>query len=232
MTKNSSDAEPVSGFFAAGGGKRGAMIPAAEAMAQAHATMRRASPVKTARARIDLAPTKTKRAAPKLLGPTPERIAKGDIPVAATAGGFHRSVPPIERLRDQNKLDHDSQTNQAMFEAAEKLYRHFQGCMVGVKAQDLNRVIGGGGGDDLTQEESWVHHFDQFKTACKLMGWFEGNPHRGAGRIVVAVVCYEMTIRDAGAENLPAGRVEGQQITAMDRIREGLFGLAKHWRMA
>ena len=142
LTKNSSDAEPVNNFFASGGGKRGAMVPAAEAMAQAHATMRRPSPVKTGRARIELAPTKSKRAkaSSRVVGPTPERLAKGDITEPRSFDAPFRAVSPVERLRDkggfeapkwtfdrlerlrdQNKLDHDAKVNQAMFMVAEKL---------------------------------------------------------------------------------------------------------------
>ena len=171
-------------------------------------------------------PKKSARVLP--MGPTPERLAKGDIDVRS---GMHRSVPPIERLRDGGKLDHDARTNQGMFEAASKLKRHFDGLGIGVQAQDLNRVIAGSAADDLTHEEAWVHNHDVFRTACKIMGWSETSPHRGAGRLVVAVVCYEMPVGDAALTHIGAGRAEVIKSQGMDRLREGLFALATFWRM-
>ena len=248
LTKTS-EAEP-NGFFSAGSGKRSAMIPAAEAMAQAHATMRGPSPVKTARSRIEIAPTKTKRAkaSSRIVGPTPERLAKGDIaeprsfdaPYRAVSaverlrdkGGFEapkRTDDRLERLRDQNKLDHDAKVNQAMFMAAEKLRRHYEGCAIGVKAQDLNRVTGGDSGD-LVGEEAWVEHYRRFTEARKIMGYTEAHPNRGAACIVVAVVCEDMTVSDAATKFLLPARAEAMKAAAMDRLRVGLFALAMHWR--
>ena len=184
----------------------------------------------TARARISAAkPNKARRGRPIPMGPTPERLAKGDIsPI--TAAGFRRSIPGIEKLRDAGKLDRDAQTNEGMFQAAEKLRRHFDGSMVGVKAQDLNRIISSGSSDELTGEEAWVHNFDQFRRACKLMGWSETSPHRGAGRIVVAVVCYEMTVSEGAEIHIGGARKETILAAGMDRLREGLFAIAVHWR--
>ena len=229
LTKTS-DAEP-NGFFSSGGGKRGAMIPAAEAMAQAHATMRRASPVKTARARIELAPTK-KRAAPKPLGPTPERLAKGDIPHTATAGGFHRSVPPVERLYKTKKLSETCvRENLALFEAAERLKAHFdRKSAFGVQAQDLTRVRGSSG-ESLYAEESWVSHKKNYDEAMVLMGYWPNSPTRGSAKIVEAVVCLEMGVGDAGSAILPAGRTERVDAIAMEKLRQGLFNLAVFWGM-
>ena len=116
-----------------------------------------------------------------------------------------------------------------MFQAAEKLKRHFIGCGVGVKAQDLNKVVCSGG-DTLEGEEAWVHHRDQFRTACKLMGWFDHNPQRGAGRIVVAVVCEEATVLQAALIHIGSCDTTKLMAAAMDRLREGLFALAVHWR--
>ncbi len=81
----------------------------------------------------------------------PERLAKGDIVETA---GLHVLIPPIQKLRDQGKLDHHRGTNEAMFQAAEKLQRHFIGCGVGVKAQDLNKVVCSSSGY-LEGEEAW-----------------------------------------------------------------------------
>ena len=245
MTKKLDAVEPVSGFFGPGKSRSAAelarSIPAI-----------RASKQTTARSRIAASKSKKARALP--MAPTPERLAKGDMTVR---GGVFRALPVHEQLRDQgalafpkdegsagkvteppvnqlyakSKFDHDARTNEAMFQAAEKLRRHFEGCMIGVKAQDLNKIISSGGSNDLTQEEAWVHHFDTFRIACKLMGWSESNPHRGAGRIVVAVVCYEQTVTDAAMAHIGAGRTEVVKGQGMDRLREGLFALATHWRM-
>ena len=245
MTKNVDTVEPVNGYF--GPGKSRSAAELARSMPAI-----RASKQTTARGRIAASKTKKTRAIP--MAPTPERLAKGDMTVR---GGVYRALPVHEQLRDQgalalpkddasakkvtesptnqlyakSKFDHDARTNEAMFQAAEKLRRHFDGCAIGVKAQDLNRIISSGASDDLTQEEAWVHHFDTFRTACKLMGWSEANPYRGAGRIVVAVVCYEMTVTEAAVAHIGAGRTEVVKGQGMDRLREGLFALATHWRM-
>ena len=162
------------------------------------------------------------------MDPTPERLAKGDV-VLNNPVAKHVAVSTVERLAKQGKLDHDEPTAKAMTSAAEKLCRHFIGCGVGVKAQDLNRIVGGSA-EDLTQEENWVHHRDVFRTACKLMGWSDANPCRGAGRLVVAVVCYEETVGDAAIKHVGPGRAEAVKAAGMDRLREGLFALAMHWR--
>ncbi len=175
---------------------------------------------------------KPKRSAKtELLGPTPERMAKGDIP-DRTPGGFHRAIPLIERMRDRHQLaenPNDDYTNQKYLEAAEKLRRHFEGCMIGVKAQNLDEAVSHGPGD-LTGEEGWVHHYKEFKTACRLMGWSDVNPLRGAGRLVVAVVCYEVPVMEAALTHTGSGRAERVLERGMDRLREGLFALATHWR--
>ncbi len=231
MTKPASDADPINGFFSEGGGRRGAHIRAgsehrASTLAKALPMMRPGKEPKTARARISA----RKEKPTKLLGPTPERAAKGDVTPYRTAGGFHRSISTVERLRDQGKLDHDARHNQAMFQAAERLRRHFDGCQIGVKAQDLNRITGGAASGDLTQEEAWVEHHRHFTIAKKLMGWTEAHPKRGSACIVIAVVCEEMTVSDAADTNLPQARTEAMKAAAMDRLREGLFMLAVHWR--
>lgn len=231
--------EPIdvvpSGYFAPGKGS-------ARELARAIPNARQAKPA-TARSRIS-AGKSGKKVRVQPLGPTPERLAKGDIDVRI---GMHRSVPPVERLRDQGKLatplpmeeveklkrrgelSYDVRENQACYEAALKLRRHFEGCMKSVQAQDLNKIIGGHGGDDLTKEESWVHNRDQFVIAVKLMGWFE-NRYRGAGRMVVAVVCEEITVLDAAEIHIGRGDTTALMGAAMDRLREGLFALAVHWR--
>ncbi|MDR3488767.1 MAG: hypothetical protein P4M05_28170 [Bradyrhizobium sp.] len=221
-TTPADDIEPINSFYA-GGSRHAAELSRSTPSA-------RQSAQTTARARISASGSKKgKRARAAPMGPTPERLAKGDIsPI--TAGGFRRSIPVVEKLRDGHKLDHDPRTNESMFQAAEKLRRHFEASLIGVKAQDLNRIVSCGGGDELCGEEAWVHNFDQFTKACKLMGWSQANPHRGAGRIVVSVVCYEMTISEAAGVHIAGGRKETILAAGMDRLREGLFALAIHWR--
>ncbi len=61
------------------------------------------------------------------------------------------------------------------------------------------------------------------------MGWSEANLQRRAGRIVVAVVCFEQTVNDAALEHIGRGRLEVIKAQGMDRLREGLYLLAVHW---
>ncbi|WP_158810435.1 hypothetical protein [Beijerinckia sp. L45] len=220
-TTNADDFDPISPFFA--GGNR-----SPSDLKRSTPSARQPLPA-TARSRISaVSSKKAKRGRALPMGPTPERLAKGDIsPI--TAGGFRRSISTVEKLRDGGKLDHDARTNEAMFQAAEKLRRHFEGSLIGVKAQDLNRIIGGGG-DELTGEEAWVHNFDTFTKACKLMGWSQANPHRGAGRITVAVVCFEMTVTEAAGIHVADKRKETALAAGMDRLREGLYALSIMWR--
>lgn len=234
-----------SGFFAAGGGKRGNHVRSADATPE----------TKTARARVSASKKKGSKRQQRALamGPTPERLAKGDIAAPRTAGGFCRSLSMAEQLRDgrerglqkpisrltpdqlvtlheKGRLDHDARTSEGMFQAAEKLRRHYDGLGLGARAQDLNRVVGSNDSDPLG-EEAWVHHHQVFQIACKLMGWHDNAPHRGAGRITVAIVCEDMTITDAAAAHLPAGETTARKAAALDRLREGLWALASHWRM-
>ena len=208
--------EAVNGFHAGGS------LHATDLARSAPSTRRAPQPT-TARARISA--VKPRREAP--LGPPPARLAKGDV---QHARGAHRSIDLIERLRNQHALDPQAATNDAMYRAAQKLQRHFMGCLVGVKAQDLNKVIATGG-DGLDGEENWVFHFDAFRKACKLMGWSDANPKRGAGRIVVAVSCYEETVGDAAMRILGPGWSVAIKAAGMDRLREGLYALAVHWRL-
>ncbi len=167
---------------------------------------------------------------PDVVGPTPERLAKPDAPLQL-GGGLYRAPMPIERMRDRNQLDHTPHLNEAMFLAAEKLVGLFEGAGLAstVRAQDLTRVIGaaGDGGD---------HHAAycllEFRRACILMGWSVAHPHRGAGRITVAVVCEGRGVKEAAAEHRPGGRAEVQLAAGMEALREGLFALALHWRLA
>lgn len=229
MTKISDSEPQPSGFFSAGGGKRGAMIPAAEAIAQAHATMRRSSTPKTARARISAQPVRAKQT---ILGPTPERLAKGDIAPMRTAGGFHRAVAPVERLYKLHKLaanPDDLRENLALFQAAERLKRHYDGLGLSIAAQDLNKVVGHETGDD-TKQDAWVDHRRHFVIARTLMGYNVAYPRRGSSGIVIAVVCEEKAVTDAAEEHLVPARKEVMVATAMDRLREGLWVLACHWK--
>ena len=221
--------------FEAGGSRH------ARDLAKSTPAIRRAATPSTARARVGVGKSK-KRARVQPLGPTPERLAKGDV--QSKTGGFHRSVPPIERLRDQGKLAAPGESvrieselstaarreNNGCFEAAEKLARHYDGLAIGVKAQDLNRIVGGAS-DDLAGEENWVHHHREFTKACRLMGFSAANPRRGCARIVVAIVCEGMTVGDAAIKYIGRVRKDVAEAQALDRLREGLYELAILWRM-
>jgi hypothetical protein len=90
--------------------------------------------------------------------PTPERLAKGGLHIARSPlqdGGHretrsYRSPPPIERMRNECKLDHDEAMNEAMYQQAVQLEQLARKAgMSTVPAQDLTRVFtGSGGGTD------------------------------------------------------------------------------------
>lgn len=165
--------------------------------------------------------------------PTPERIAKGDQPYKAGAGYF-RAPPPIERLRNRKQLDPEPQIAQAMVDASAKLLLHFtQAGLGGIKAQDISRCVGGGdgGSSNFPKTERAMHHRQAFREACSVMGWHSDFPLRGAGRLVVDVACYEMGVADAARIHIGSGRTEVVVASGMDRLREGLFALARHWGM-
>lgn len=168
--------------------------------------------------------------------PTAERKAKGDRP-KKTQGGFYRAPPPIERLRDRNQLDKKPHVSCAMCEAATKLYTHFyEAGLHGIAAQDLTREMTGGGKGGLPasqfpRTERAMHHRQTFREACRVMGWYETFPLRGAGRLVVDVVCYDRGVEDAARVHIGPGRLEIVRDNGMDRLREGLFALARHWRL-
>lgn len=167
------------------------------------------------------------------IDPTGERLAKSDAP-RKTLGGFFRARHPLERLRDQGKLDTAPHINCGMFEAAEKLYTHFyQGGLGGIRAQDISRCVGAGDGGScqFPRDERAMHHRQKFRQACKIMGWHEAAPYRGAGRLVVDVVCFEMGVKDAARVHCPGGGNEANLATGMDRLKEGLFALACLWNL-
>ena len=167
---------------------------------------------------------------PNPMTPTPERLAKLDAPV--TSGeGLYRAPMPIERMRDPGQLDPTPHLNEALYLAAEKLVGLFEGAGLasGVRAQDLTRVAGsaGEGGDHHA-----AHCLLEFRRACILMGWSIPHPHRGAGRITVAVVCEGQGVKDAAAVHRPGGSDAARLAAGMEALREGLFALALHWRLA
>ncbi|MGI3901247.1 MAG: hypothetical protein ACRYGP_13815 [Janthinobacterium lividum] len=166
---------------------------------------------------------------PDPMSPTPERLAKEDAPVKLGAG-LYRAPMPIERMRDRGQLDPLPHLNEMLFQAAEKLVGYFETADLAghVRAQDLTRVVAGGG--DLADERA-AHCLKEFRTACKLMGWSVAYPHRGAGRITVAVVCEGMGVKEAAALHRPGGSNEARLGAGMDALREGLFALAVHWRL-
>jgi hypothetical protein len=169
------------------------------------------------------------------LRPTFERRQKPDAPQAPNLSRSHwRSPPPIERMRDRRQFSPDPAVNQAMFLAAEKLAGLFMaaGLRGGVRAQDMTRLLAGGGEPayGMPIDEAAAHCRQAFRKACALMGWHDAFPHRGAGRLTVMVVCYEMALTEAAAIYRPGGRTESRLGAGMEVLREGLFELALHWR--
>ena len=168
-------------------------------------------------------------ARPDALAPTPERLAKADSPLKLGTG-LYRAPPTIERMRDRLQLaPGDPHQNAMMFLAAEKLEGYAAGAGLGgaIRAQDLTRVTGSSG--DYAGEHA-AHCLKEFRTACTLMGWFTAYPHRGAGRLTVAVVCDGMGVKDAANVYRPGGSDAARLAAGMDALREGLFALAVHWR--
>ena len=166
---------------------------------------------------------------PDVMEPTPERLAKADAPVKT--GGLHRAPPTIERMRDREQLaPGDAHLNEMLFLAAEKLEGFAAGAGLGaaIRAQDLTRIASTGG--DHGGEHA-AHCLKEFRTACTLMGWFVPYPHRGAGRLTVAVVCDGMGVKEASALYRPGGSDSARLGAGMDVLREGLFALAVHWRL-
>ena len=124
-----------------------------------------------------------------------------------------------------------------MFEAANKLYTHaYEAGLGGIRAQDVSRAMGSGGGSGGTacgfpQSDHAMHHRQRFREATKVMGWYEAAPFRGAGRLVVDVVCFGVGVKEAARVHVPGGGSEANLAAGMDRLREGLFALASFWRL-
>ena len=178
-------------------------------------------------------PVRQQPATPQV--PTEQRLAKDDKP-RKTPAGFYRAPAPIERLRDRGSLDHMPHINEAMYQAANKLVVHFyEAGLGGIAAQDLSRDVrgsGDGGACGFPKTERAMHNRQKFREACKLMGWYETHPYKGAGRLVVDVVCFEMSLTDAAKVHLsPGGSNEARLGAGMERLRTGLFTLASHWRL-
>ena len=183
-------------------------------------------------ARISISAKKVK--AVDLGLPTPERMAKADAP-AKRGAGVYVTAQPIELLFSKGKLSPEMACeNDAMFMAARKLQDVFAGAglSAGAQAQDLNRIVSGGGdpSSGMPLNEFAAARRKEFRIACTLMGWHQAFPFRGAGRLTVAVVCHEMGVKDAAAIYRPGGGNEAQLAKGMDVLREGLFALAVHWR--
>ncbi|UDL95486.1 hypothetical protein LGH83_04495 [Lichenihabitans sp. PAMC28606] len=166
--------------------------------------------------------------------PTPERLVKSDRP-KKTSAGYYRAPAPIERLRNSGKLDPHPRINEAMYTASQTLQLSFHnaGLTESIKSQDLTGTGGGGSSaaSHMPLNEFALHHRQKYLTACKRMGWYEPYPLRGCGRLVVDVICHEMSIEDAGSRYFPGSRNATAIAAANDRLREGLFMLAVHWKL-
>lgn len=166
--------------------------------------------------------------------PTAERKAKADRP-HKTKGGFYRAQPVVERLRDRHMLDKNPRIAAAMCAAADKLFGHFYDSgLGGIAAQDLTREVHGSApgtsSAHFPRTEVAMHNRQMFRQACEVMGWHTAYPHRGAGRIVVEVCCIGLGVEDAAKIHVCKGRHETVLASGLDRLREGLFALARHWK--
>lgn len=148
----------LSGFYGPGKGRSSADL--ARVVADYTRPSARQSKPTTARSRVEAKRTKKTRDIP--LGPTPERLAKGDI-VRSTGGGavaeggleglrrsFKTPEPTkaeevLSRLHRKCSLDHDPGMNERMYEAGKKYDATvYLAGMGGIGAQDLLALRGDG----------------------------------------------------------------------------------------
>lgn len=176
----------------------------------------------------------------KIVLPTPERLAMRDAPIRGDTGIF-RVKPLIDKLRDKAWLDPSIHVRHAMHSAGEALIDcYHRAGLTGLGAQDLSRVVGGGGDPAYMtpSSEGIMSSRQEFRRACKAMGWYEDDSgaagfamYRGAGRITVALLCQEMSFEDAARTYMPGGSTEERAGAAKERLRAGLWALISLWRI-
>ncbi len=200
---SAAEVEPVNNYYA-GGSRRARQLAASVPSLKGRAQDAQAptSPPATGKGSLrqflaERQPASATVVALRPVKPTKQRLAKDDKP-AETRAGFYRAPAPIERMRDRKQLDMQSPAiNAAMYEAAQKLGQHFyEAGLNGLQAQNLASCVHGSGDGaacSFPKTERAMHHRQKFREACTIMGWFEAHPYKGAGRLVVDVICYEMT---------------------------------------
>lgn len=176
----------------------------------------------------------------KIVHPTIDRLAKPDCPIKGDTGVF-RVKPLIDKLRDKHWLDPSIHVRHAMHSAGEALIDcYHRAGLTGIGAQDLSRVVGGGGDPAYMtpSSETAAASRTEFRRACRAMGWYEDDGgqagfamYRGAGRITVALLCHEMAFEDAARLYMPGGSTEERTGAAKERLRAGLWALISLWRI-
>jgi len=176
--------------------------------------------------------------------PTPERLMQAGVTVAlqlgtgrvqiigtglatsATVGGdrvVRLSEAPLDRLFARGRLDPvDADRNRQLHEAGDKLrtHHHYAG-LSGIAANDPNHSGGGSGAHRTPITETMERHRRALRIAESAMD-------AGDWRVVVDVICAELTLEAAGRA-VGYGNDHGAAAVALDRLRRGLSELATLW---
>lgn len=168
------------------------------------------------------------------ISPTDERMGMRDKPMQLGSGAY-RVKPLVERLRDKAWLDPDANRRDLMQEAGRKLVETFyRAGLIGVGAQNLTRVCGGGGDPAYMTplSETMANARQEFRRAWDAMDGRLGMvTHRGPARLCVAVLCQEMRFEDAARLYVATGSTEERTGAAKERLRIALDRLVDHWRI-
>ncbi len=171
---------------------------------------------------------------PDILVPTPEYLAHRHGPTRHEKTGGYRVVDALERLFTRGLLDSSGAMNEAMYLSALWLRETFRraGFDISLSSGDLDRIVTGRSdfSDRLYCSDRRIDAQNEFADAVRCMGWYAGQPFRGAGRITVGVVCYGYTIAECvnlGYLNQAGERAEA---VAIHMLREGLMSLAGYNR--
>ncbi len=176
-------------------------------------------------------------------GPTPERAAKEELvlqnsplqEVGRQNVRVYRAPPPIERMRDANRLDHRPEMNEAMYRQAEDLQRlQRKAGMIGVAAQDLTRAFGGDRVDPpymMARTEAAAAARGELHQRLNFIGLRIDAPLYGNARVVYAVVCEELSFAVAGRLHCGQTNDYAAAAVAKDRVRAGLMALVDLSRM-
>jgi len=170
---------------------------------------------------------------PDIQAPTPERVAKADAPERRASGGY-RVIDQLEWLYRRGRLDTSPGLAEAMFVAGRKLQEAHRaaGLDVSCGSSNLDRVIGGPiDPAHMLPADHALAARQEFRRACRQMGWYLDSQTRGCGRITVAIVCYGLSLEDAAGTCLGAMRRDRALAIVMDRLQIGLQTLVSLWRL-